>query len=427
MVTIKKSLHLLAAVLFALSPVASMANNDTIQQENAVNVEQTAIAVEATDHAASHGEEHAEKSNDQFVKEYIGHHLMDDHYYSFFGDKELHKHYGFALPIILIDNGLKVFMSTEDFVYNSKVIERDGQYYAYFHGKIVNCDAEGNIKGYEYRKDDKGEYITIKNKDGKDIKQKFEVTYNIKSHEIHTASDFHVSTMPLDFSITKNVAGLMLASLLLFLGFTALAKTYKNGPNALPKGIARGLEPLVIYVRDEMAKPNIGHKYKQFMPYLLSVFFLIFLLNLLGLTPLGLNVTGNISVTVCLALFTFLYVNISANKDYWKHIFWMPGVPVPMKIVLAPIEVLGMFTKPFSLLIRLFANITAGHSVVMGLIAVAYIMQEALSTPGAIGISFFLTLFLTFLEILVAFLQAFIFTMLSSLFIGSAVQEHDHH
>ena len=390
MVTIKKSLHLLAAVLFALTPVVSQANNDTIQQEDTVHVEQTAIAVETTEHVAAHGEENAEDSNKQFVKEYIDHHLKDDHYYSFFGDKELHKHYGFALPIILIDNGLKVFMSSEDFVYNGAVVENGGQYYKYYHGKIYEVNGpEGTI---EY-------------------------------------DDHHHATnkMPLDFSITKNVAGLILASVLLFLGFTALAKTYKNGPNALPKGIARGLEPLVIYVRDEMAKPNIGHKYKQFMPYLLSVFFLIFLLNLLGLTPLGLNVTGNISVTVCLAIFTFLYTNLKGNKDYWKHIFWMPGVPVPMKFVLAPIEVLGMFTKPFSLLIRLFANITAGHSVVMGLIAVAFVMQETLSTPGAVGVSFFLTLFLTILEILVAFLQAFIFTMLSSLFIGSAVQEHDHH
>lgn len=390
MVTIKKSLHLLAAVLFALTPMVSHADTDPVQQGDAVQVEQTAIAVDATQELEAHSEEHAEKSNDQFVKEYIQHHLKDDHYYSFFGDKELHRHYGFALPIILIDNGVKVFMSTEDFVYNGAVVENGGQYFKYYHGKIYEVDGPNG--------------------------------------ELDFDADHHpTNKMPLDFSITKNVAGLILASLLLFLGFTALAKTYKNGPNALPKGIARGLEPLVIYVRDEMAKPNIGAKYKQFMPYLLSVFFLIFLLNLLGLTPLGLNVTGNISVTVCLALFTFLYTNLKGNKDYWKHIFWMPGVPVPMKFVLAPIEVLGMFTKPFSLLIRLFANITAGHSVVMGLIAVAFVMQQTLSTAGAVGVSFALSLFLTILEILIAFLQAFIFTMLSSLFIGSAVQEHDHH
>ena len=163
------------------------------------------------------------------------------------------------------------------------------------------------------------------------------------------------------------------------------------------------------------------------MPFLLTVFFFIWILNLLGLTPLGFNVTGNIAVTVCLALFTFVITTVTANKDYWKHILWMPGVPVPMKILLMPIEILGMFTKPFSLLIRLFANITAGHAVVMGLIAVAYTAREALGVVGGFGVSFLLTMFISLIELLVAFLQAFIFTMLSSLFIGMAVEEHDHH
>ncbi len=384
MVTIKKSLHLLTAVLFALMPLASSADTPVVPTQDTLQVAAAEGAHEA------HAEGHAEETDAQFVNNFIKHHLMDDHYYSFFANKEEHRHYGFGLPVILIDNGLKVFMSTEDFVYNEKVVENGGQYYKYHHGKIYKTDAEGDLK--------------------------------LDEHHHPTVEK------PMDFSITKNVVGLLLATVLLFLGFTALARTYKSSPNNLPKGFARVLEPLVIYVRDEMARPNIGDKkYKQFMPYLLSVFFLIFLLNLLGLTPLGLNVTGNISVTVCLAMFTFLYTNIKANGDYWKHIFWMPGVPVPMKIVLAPIEVLGMFTKPFSLLIRLFANITAGHSVVMGLIAVSFLMKETLSTPGAIGVSFLLTTFLTVLEILVAFLQAFIFTMLSSLFIGAAVQEHDHH
>ena len=388
MVTIKKSLHLLTAALFALMPLVSNAETPTVSAHDSLQASTTETTHVAHDSHDTH--EKVDPSSKEFVKAYTQHHLMDDHYYSFYGDAEKHKHYGFALPVILIDNGLKVFMSTEDFVYNGKVIENSGQNYKYYHGKIYKTDAAGTI------------------------------SYDEEHHP--------TNEKPFDISITKNVVGLLLATVLLFLGFTALARTYKSSPNNLPKGIARALEPLVIYVRDEMARPNIGEKkYKKYMPYLLSVFFLIFLLNLLGLTPLGLNVTGNISVTVCLALFTFLYVNLSGNADYWKHIFWMPGVPWPMKIVLAPIEVLGMFTKPFSLLIRLFANITAGHSVVMGLIAVAFVMKETLSTPGAVGVSFLLTLFLTVLEILVAFLQAFIFTMLSSLFIGSAVEEHDHH
>lgn len=385
MVTLKKSLHLLAAVLFAVMPAFSQADQHVeTSQHNAAET----IHVDET-HEAHHDEIHVQKTPKQEVNEYVQHHLQDDYYYTFFSDKETGKHYGFSLPVILIDNGLKVFMSSE-FDHGHKLVEKDGQTYKLYHGKIYKTDAAGTIE------------------------------YNEKHYP--------TNPKPLDFSITKNVAGLLLATFLLFVMFTSLAKTYKKGVNALPKGFARALEPLVIYVRDEMAKPNIGDKkYKKFMPFLLSVFFLIFLLNLLGLTPLGLNVTGNISVTVCLALFTFFITQFSANKDYWKHIFWMPGVPVPMKIVLAPIEVLGMFTKPFSLLIRLFANITAGHSVVMGLVAVAFLMKEVLGTGGAVGVSFLLTLFLTVLEILVAFLQAFIFTMLSSLFIGSAVQEHDHH
>lgn len=163
------------------------------------------------------------------------------------------------------------------------------------------------------------------------------------------------------------------------------------------------------------------------MPYLLTVFFLIFLLNLLGLTPLGFNVTGSISVTACLAIFTFFITQFNGNKDHWLHIFWMPGIPWPMKIFLAPIEILGAIIKPFSLMVRLFANITAGHSVVMGLIAVAFLYQQSLGVGGSVGISFILSTFLVVLEVLIAFLQAFIFTMLSSLFIGMAVQEHEEH
>lgn len=388
MVTIKKSLHLLTAALFALMPLVSNAETPVVSAHDSLHAATTETSHETHDSHDTHAE--VDPSSKEFVQAYTEHHLMDDHYYSFFGNAEEHRHYGFGLPVILVDNGLKVFMSTEDFVYKGTVVENGGQHYKYHHGKIYKTDASGDLK--------------------------------LDSHD-HPGVE-----KPFDISITKNVVGLLLATVLLFLGFTALAKTYKASPNNLPKGVGRVLEPLVIYVRDEMARPNIGEKkYKKYMPYLLSVFFLIFLLNLLGLTPLGLNVTGNISVTVCLALFTFLYVNLSGNADYWKHIFWMPGVPWPMKIVLAPIEVLGMFTKPFSLLIRLFANITAGHSVVMGLIAVAFVMKQTLTTPGAVGVSFLLTLFLTVLEILVAFLQAFIFTMLSSLFIGSAVEEHDHH
>lgn len=361
MVSLKKALLLFAVVFCAIGP----------------------LSLKAQEHPAEEPQSQAEEIN-----AFVEHHLQDDHYFSLFADNKAGKHYGFPLPVILIDNGLKVFSSGE-FHHGEQVVEKGGVYYTLHHGKIYKTDAAGTL------------------------------TFDEHHHP--------TNEKPLDFSITKNVVGLILATVLLFWGFLSLAKTYKKSSNAIPKGIGRVLEPLVLYVRDEMAVPNIGHRYKEFMPYLLSVFFLIFLLNLLGLTPLGFNVTGNITVTFCLAIFTFIITNVKGNKDYWKHIFWMPGVPVPFKFVLAPIEVLGMFTKPFSLMLRLFANITAGHSVVMGLIAIVYLFQQQLTVPGSIGVSMLLSLILFLLELLVAFLQAFIFTMLSSLFIGMAVEEHAHH
>ena len=335
------------------------------------------------------------------INAYKKHHLADTHdfhLFSYGGAEggsfgEGRKHIGFPLPVIVWSSkGLITFMSSE-FHHSDdgkRIITKNGVNLVKLHSKIYELNPGDSSLSFD------------------------------EKHHVTNAKKVW------DFSITKSVVGMLLASLLMFLGFTSLAKGYKKG--AIPTGFARVLEPLVIYVRDEIARPNIGEdKYRKYMGFLLTVFFFIWILNLLGLTPLGFNVTGNIAVTVCLALFTFVITTFTANKDYWKHILWMPGVPVPMKILLMPIEILGMFTKPFSLLIRLFANITAGHAVVMGLIAVAYTCREALGVAGGFGVSFVLTMFISLIELLVAFLQAFIFTMLSSLFIGMAVEEHDHH
>jgi F-type H+-transporting ATPase subunit a len=348
-------------------------------------------AVVTSEHEKSHAEEHhgGPVNTPEAVDAYIKHHLQDAHDFVFFTNGETGKHYGFSLPIILWDNeaGLQVFSSSK-FNHGETVAENNGNYYKYYHGKIYKSDAEGTI------------------------------TYN----DNHKVENYR----PLDFSITKNVLGILLTGLLLILGFGSLAKGYKKG-NKVPTGVGRVLEPLVIYVRDEIAVPNIGKdKYRKFMSFLLTVFFFIFLLNLLGLTPLGFNVTGNIAVTLSLALFTFFITQFKANKDYWKHIFWMPGAPIPMKIILMPIEILGMFTKPFSLMVRLFANITAGHSVLMALIALVILLKSQFTVVGSTSISLALSLFIFVIELLVAFLQAFVFTMLSSLFIGVAVQDHDH-
>jgi F-type H+-transporting ATPase subunit a len=380
MVISRKPLSLIVAIAFSILPFISTAN--TTLDSTSVAVEH-AQEVHVEGHSTNDGLSQKEK-----VEAHIAHHLQDSYDFVFFSDEAEGKHYGFSLPVILIDNGLKVFSSSK-FHHGETLAEVDGQYYKLFHNKIYKTGAEGVL--------------------------------DLDEHHHPT------NAMPLNFSITKNVFALLITSIIIFFLFFGLAKTYKTSHNNLPKGFNRVLEPLVIYVRDEIARPNIGEaKYKKFMPYLLTVFFLIWLLNLIGLTPLGINVTGNIAVTMCLAIFTFIITQFSANKDYWGHIFWMPGVPVPMKIILAPIEVLGMFTKPFSLMIRLFANITAGHTVVMGLIAIIFVLKEQLTTVGATTVSLALTLFISVIEILVAFLQAYIFTMLSSLFIGMAVQEHHH-
>lgn len=228
---------------------------------------------------------------------------------------------------------------------------------------------------------------------------------------------------PLDFSITKNVASMLISFVILILVFSAVASNYKKG-NMVPKGIAGFIEPIIIFVRDEVAIPNIGEKkYTKFMPYLLTLFFFIWINNLLGLLPGAANVTGNIAVTFVLALIALIVINFSGNKDYWGHMLWMPGVPVPVKIILAPIELIGIITKPFALMIRLFANITAGHIIIMSLISLIFIFQTEAMAGGSIP----LALFIYCLELLVAALQAFVFTMLVSLFIGTAVAEHDHH
>lgn len=203
--------------------------------------------------------------------------------------------------------------------------------------------------------------------------------------------------------------------------FVSLAKSFKYN-KGISKGMGRFFEPIILYIRDEIAIPNIGEKkYKNYMSYLLTIFFFVWFLNMLGLTPLGVNVTGNIAVTFSLALLTFIITNVTANKSYWGHIFWMPGVPVVIKIVLAPIELLGVLIKPFSLLIRLYANIQAGHIVLMSLIGLMFVFNNWVGGSLSFGLAFFISI----IEILVALLQAYIFTMLSALYFGFAVAEYD--
>ena len=351
-----------------------------------------------------------QKDTPEEVKGFIKHHLKDAHYFELFHGAKM------PLPIIVWDNGIQFLLSSDfkkvevkevtapdstitfvplsesdsvakestDYLYESK-----SSNHSIFHGKIVAAKH--------------GDMLLKLNSDGKK---------KLVSH-----------SSLIDFSITKNVLMTLLICVLIFFLFTGLSKSYKKGP--IPSGFGRLLEPLVLFIRDDIAIPNIGEKhYKRYMSYLLTVFFFIWIVNLAGMTPLGINITGNIAITFSLALITYLITQFTANKNYWGHIFWMPGVPVPMKFVLMPIELLGTIIKPFSLMIRLYANITAGHVVLMSLIGLVFFASNLF----AFGSFFGLTLFLGVIELLVAFLQAYIFTMLTALYFGAAVEEHhDEH
>jgi F-type H+-transporting ATPase subunit a len=226
-----------------------------------------------------------------------------------------------------------------------------------------------------------------------------------------------------DLSITKNVASLLISVVLLLFIFLTVAKSYKDRAGKAPKGIQSFFEPIIVFIRDEVAKTNIGEKhYKRFMPYLLTVFFFILFNNLLGLLPGSANVTGNIAITLVLAVIAFFVTNLNGKSTYWGHILAMPGVPKWVLILLTPVEIIGVFMKPISLMIRLFANVTAGHLILLSLVALIFIFKS-------IGVAFIavpFSIFMNLIELLVAFLQAYIFTVLTSTYIGAAVEEAHH-
>lgn len=384
MVFSNKTFKFIIAAFIVCLPFTGFANpvQDTLEAP-AVTV--TAAAHEAHNAEAESHEGHGEPTDlKSKIEAYKMHHVLDAHDFILFSDEAEGKHYGFPLPIILWDNGLHIFSSSK-FNHGESVAESNGNYYRIGHDeKIYKVDGPT------------GELI----------------------------GDHHHPTnvKPLDFSITKSVLIMFVVAFLMVWVFAGLAKSYaKNG--GISAGFGRLFEPIVLYIRDEIAIPNIGEKhYKKYMSYLLTVFFFVWFLNIFGLTPLGINVTGNIAVTAGLAIITALITNLTANKTYWGHIFWMPGVPTPMKIILAPIELLGVIIKPFSLMIRLYANIFAGHVVLMSLIALIFLFKSWIGG----SLSFLLSFALSTIEILVALLQAYIFTMLSALYFGSANEEHHH-
>ena len=332
--------------------------------------------------------------NEFNVTDMIMHHIKDAHDFHIM-DWKGHA-VSIPLPVILwTEDGLVTFMSSE-FHHDDAgkvVVEKGGQKFVKFHEEIYYANDTAN---------DEGSFVNF--------------------DEAHHATN----AAPLDFSITKLVFSMFLSIVLLLLIFGLSARAYRNSENGVPKGIAKFTEPLVVFIRDEVAIPNIGEKhYRKYMPFLLSLFFFIWINNVMGLIPFfpfSANLSGNIAFTLVLAVITFIITTIVANKDYWKHIFWMPGVPVPMKLFLAPIEFMGIFIKPISLMIRLFANITAGHIIVLSLISLIFIFKSIWIAPVSVGFSFFISI----IEVLVVAIQAYIFTMLSALYIGSAMEEHEH-
>ena len=307
-------------------------------------------------------------------------HVLDAHEFHFFSIGE--HHYSIPLPVILYSpqRGLSVF-SYGRFEHGHKTYEG----YKSEEGKIEPVKADGSV--------DEG------------------VTFY-------------------DFSMTRNVVQLLLSLVILCVLMIGIANKYKkNGAHVAPSGFQNAVEPVITFVRDEVGKPNLGRKYEKYMPYLLTVFFFILINNLIGLVPGTANVTGNIAFTMVLAIISLVIILLSTNSHFWGHILWPPGVPVPVKLILIPVELLGVLViKPAALMIRLFANMIAGHIVITCFILLIFIFGAMSSAVGwgfsPISIAF--TVFIYLIEILVAFIQAFIFTNLTAVFIGQSFEgSHD--
>lgn len=331
------------------------------------------------------GEQHEKKQEGFNASEVIFGHILDAHEFHFFSwegsDGQEHEA---AIPLPVI-----VYSSQRGFDMFS--------YSKLHHGAVY--------KGY---KSEEGTIVAVK-EDG-------------------TADE---SVKLLDISLTRNVVQMILALALLVWIMLSVAKYYKKGQGvtSAPKGMQSLVEPVVTFVRDEVAKPNLGHKYEKYLPYLLTIFFFILINNIFGLIPGTANVTGNIAFTAVLGVISFIVILFSSNKHYWGHIFNPPGVPGFVKPILVLVEFLSVFIKPFALIIRLFANMVAGHIIIICLISLIFIFAEKINPAAGWGstiLSIAFTVFIYFIEVLVAFLQAFIFTMLTAVFIGQAF-EGEHH
>ncbi|RMG82204.1 MAG: ATP synthase F0 subunit A [Bacteroidetes bacterium] len=330
--------------------------------------------------------------------EMIMHHIKDAHEIHIIGD------FAIYLPVIVkTDEGVKLFSSSH-FYHNPKELEIETS-----HGvkKVEYFEHDGLVLFHE---------------------KIYEAPEGLQLDE----HGHPVNKAAFDLSITKNVLGLFISAFILILLFGSAAKKYKERKNQAPKGIQSLLEPLILFIRDEVAIPSIGEKKaEKFLPFLLTTFFFIWVSNLLGLIPFigGFNITGTLSITAVLAAFVFIITTINGNSHYWMHILWPPNVPLPIKFILVPIELAGIFIKPIVLMVRLTANITAGHIIILAFTSLIFIFAQsggpALGYGVGIGSVAFM-IFMNFIELLVAFLQAYVFTLLAALYFGAAVEEAHH-
>lgn len=371
----------------------------------------TSFAQENPDKNLQHEDVHAEKADEKGgafnANEVIFGHVMDAHQFHFFswkGSEGEQHHAIIPLPVLLYEpgRGLSLFSS-------AKFHHGEEAYNGY---RVVTESYRENLKEKGMEDDQirllQDEQIVAVDNNGTPIP-------NIKVY---------------DFSITRNVVQMFIALTILVLLMTSIAKKYRTGQGltSAPKGWQNAVEPVIQFIRDEVAKPNIGHRYKRYMPLLLTIFFFILINNIFGLIPGSANVTGNIAFTATLGVISFLVITFSANKHYWGHIF-NPPVPFGIKFIMVPVEILSIFTKPFALIIRLFANMLAGHIIIICLVSLIFIFGN-LSTGVGIGfspISIAFAVFIYVIEILVAFIQAFIFANLTAVFIGQATEEHHQH
>ncbi len=371
----------------------------------------------ADEHSPAAGESHgvtAHKKETSYTDMMMDH-ISNSNEFHLFG------HTSIPLPCIFYtqDEGVHAFMSSE-FEHGHKAVK----------GFVLDNGVARRILNPAQRSI---EHIDYTEREGDKI---YAVAHGEKI-ELEKASTLIGKTSWYDFSISKNVFTMLLSALILCIIFLYVASKYKKSSNIAPNGAQNFFEVFLVFLRDDVVKPSIGEKWEKFFPFVCSVFFFILLNNLLGIVPFfpgGANVTGNIGTTMVLALFTFIIVTLNGTKDYWMHILWMPGVPWAVKLLLTPIEIAGIFIKPFTLMVRLFANIAAGHIIILSLIGLIFIMGKngtemgGAITGGAIGVPFVFAM--NFLELFVAFLQAFIFALLTSLYIGAAVETHahdDHH